>query len=75
MVLAKDVFWRKKILKVHFISFLEQRYGDQDLTREMIIDWMNEWRGGGGEKSSVPMFVLIDELKGSDIRIEFSGKC
>ena len=54
------------------MNFPMQSYGHQYLTKKMIIDWMNEWRGG--EESSLPKFVLVDDPKGSDIRIEFSSK-
>ena len=69
----EHLYWKKNILKVYFINFPVQHYGHKVLTKEMIIGWMNEWRGG--EDSSVPMFVLVDDFKGSDIRIEFSSKC
>ena len=69
----EHLYWKKKILKVYFINFPDQRYGHEVLTKEMVIGWMNEWRGG--EESSVPMFVLGGDFKGSDIRIEFSSKC
>ena len=56
-------------------SFPEQHdYGGQRLTKDMIIGWMNEWRGQGGEESSVPMFVIDEHEGNADIRIEFDCK-
>ena len=69
----EHLYWRKNVLKVHFMNFSEQHYGQQLLTKEMIIGWMNEWRGG--EESSVPKFELVGKRDGSDIRIQFSCKC
>ena len=65
-------YWRKSELKVFFMNYDDKRYGQQPLTKGMIIDWMNEWRGG--EESSVPKFELVNECDGSDIRITFSCK-
>ena len=76
-VAGESYYWGEKILKVHFMNYFpgQHDYGGKPLTKDMIIGWMNEWRGRGGKESSVPMFVPADEHEGNaDIRIEFRCK-
>ena len=43
------------------------------LTRNKIIEWMNEW-SGGKSPSFVPKFEITAEIDESDVRVNFIGK-
>lgn len=47
-------------------------YEGDTLNKATVVAWMNEWSDGN---PSVPTFKKVEDEVGSDIRVQFTGRC